>query len=72
VWTAASKEIDIGIQAGFERRSGEFVLDPKAVQAAADVGARLRFTVYSPLLIIDEGRERKTSGRRKRGRRRRS
>jgi hypothetical protein len=72
VWAQASKEIDIGIQAGFERRSGEWVLDPKVVQAAADMGAHLRFTVYSPLLIIDEARQTKTSLRRKRGSRRRS
>jgi hypothetical protein len=74
VWTAASKEIDIGIQAGFDRRSGEWVLDPKVVQAAADLGAHVRFTVYSPLLIIDEdeARQTKTSLKRKRGSRRRS
>ena len=72
VWAQASKEIDIGIQAGFERRSGEWVLDPKVVQAAADLGAHLRFTVYSPLLIIDEARQTKTSLKRKRGSRRRS
>ena len=56
VWAQASKEIDIGIQAGFERRSGEWVLDPKVVRAAADLRAHLRVTVYSPLLIIDETR----------------
>jgi len=72
VWEQASKEIDIGIQAGFERRSGEWVLDPKVVQAAADLGAHVRFTVYSPLLIIDEARQTKTSLKRKRGSRRRS
>jgi hypothetical protein len=72
VWAQASKEIDIGIQAGFERRSGEWVLDPKVVQAAAELGAHLRFTVYSPLLIIDEARQIKTSRKRKRGSRRRS
>src|SRR5262245_30057033 len=66
VWAQASKEIDIGIQAGFERRSGEWVLDPKVVQAAAELGVHVRFTVYSPLPIIDEGRQRKMSRRRKR------
>ncbi len=69
VWAQASKEIDIGIQAGFERGSGEWVLDPRVVQAAAELGAHLRFTVYSPLLIIDEE---KASLRRKRGSRRRN
>jgi len=49
---AGSKEFDIGIQAGFEPRSGEWVLDSKVVQSAADLGARLRLTVYSPLLLI--------------------
>ena len=29
IWSQASKEIDIGIQAGFERGSGEWVLEPK-------------------------------------------
>jgi hypothetical protein len=72
VWAQASKEIDIGIQAGFERGSGEWVLEPKVVQAAADLGAHVRFTVYSPLLIIDEARQTKTSLKRKRGSRRRS
>jgi hypothetical protein len=66
VWTAASKEIDIGIQAGFERRSGEWVLDPRVVQAAADLGAHVRITVYSPLIIIADTRARNTRLRRKR------
>lgn len=56
VWAKSSREIDIGIQAGFERRSGEWVLDPKVVRAAADLGAHVRVTVYSPLLLMDEHR----------------
>jgi hypothetical protein len=66
VWAQASKEIDIGIQAGFERRSGEWVLDPKVVQAAADMGAHVRVTVDSPLIIIADTRARNTRLRRKR------
>ena len=72
VWAQASKEIDIGIQAGFDRRSGEWVLDPKVVRAAADLGAHVRFTVYSPLILMDEARQSKESLKRKRGTRRRS
>ena len=56
---AASKEFDIGIQAGFERRSGEWVLEPEVVQTIADLGARIRLTVYSPLLVIHENAKRK-------------
>jgi hypothetical protein len=53
------KEFDIGIQAGFERRSAEWVLEPEVVQTVADLGARIRLTVYSPLLIIHESATRK-------------
>ncbi len=56
---AASKEFDVGIQAGFERRSGEWLLEPEIVQTIADLGARIRLTVYSPLLIIHEDATRK-------------
>jgi hypothetical protein len=52
VWTRAAKELDIGVQAGFERRSAEWVLDPKVVRAVARMGAALRITVYSPMLIM--------------------
>ena len=65
VWAQASKEIDIGIQAGFERRSGEWVLNPKVVQAA-DLGAHLRITVCSPLIIIADTLARNVPLRRKR------
>ena len=48
IWeNAVSKEFDIGIQAGFEPSSAEWVLDRKVVEAAARVGARVRITVYS-------------------------
>jgi hypothetical protein len=56
---ATTKEFDIGIQAGFERGSGEWVLEPEVVQTIADLGARIRLTVYSPLLIIHENAKRK-------------
>lgn len=46
------------------------MLDPKVVQVAADLGAHVRITVYSPLLIIDDMRVQKTPFRRKRVRRR--
>lgn len=55
VWRRAqSKEFDIGIQAGFEERSGEWVLEPRIVKTVAELGARVRFTVYSPLLLLRE------------------
>jgi hypothetical protein len=60
VWDkAASKEFDVGIQAGFNSRASEWVLEPKVVEATAAVGARLRLTVYSPLLRIRESQPRK-------------
>jgi hypothetical protein len=60
LWTKAScKEFDIGVQAGFERGSGEWVLEPKLVRTIADLGAQIRLTVYSPLLIIEENAARK-------------
>jgi hypothetical protein len=72
VWTQASKELDIGVQAGFEHRSAEWVLDPSVVEAIAAMGARVRFTVYSPLLIIDEeARSRRRARAKRSGRRRR-
>jgi hypothetical protein len=52
IWTQASKELDIGIQAGFEHRSGEWVLEPDVVQTVADLGVRMRLTVYSPLMVL--------------------
>jgi hypothetical protein len=45
---ASSKEFDVGIQAGFERGAGEWVLEPEVVRTIADLGARIRVTVYSP------------------------
>jgi hypothetical protein len=59
-WTrAASKEFDIGIQAGYETRSGEWVLEAEILRTVADLGGRLRITVYSPLLLIRENTTRK-------------
>jgi hypothetical protein len=54
IWTGASKELDIGIQAGFERGASEWVLDASIVKALAALGTQLRITVYSPLLVLDE------------------
>jgi hypothetical protein len=63
-WTrAASKEFDIGIQAGYELRSGEWVLEPEVLQTVADLGGRLRLTVYSPLPLIRENAKRKSRPR---------
>ena len=52
IWTAASKEMDIGIQAGFERGSGEWVLDARTVKTLADLETPVRVTIYSPLLLM--------------------
>jgi hypothetical protein len=45
---AASRELDIGIRAGFEPASAEWVLEAGVVEAIVRLGARLRITVYSP------------------------
>jgi hypothetical protein len=60
VWTQATTEFDIGIQAGFDHHSGEWVLEPEVLQTAADLGARLRFTVYSPLILLHANTQRPT------------
>jgi hypothetical protein len=54
IWARAYKEFDIGIQAGFERRSGEWLLKPETLQTLADLGAHVRITVYSPLLLMEK------------------
>jgi hypothetical protein len=59
IWARAAKEFDIGVQAGFERRAGEWVLQPQVVQTVANLGAHLRFTVYSPLLLMEESVDKK-------------
>jgi hypothetical protein len=51
---ASSREFDIGIQAGLESRSAEWVLPPTVVEAMHDVGGHLRLTVYSPLQLMEE------------------
>ena len=53
IWNGATKEFDLGFQCGLERSSAQWVLHPDVVQAAARVGARIRFTMYSPQLVID-------------------
>jgi hypothetical protein len=50
VWSRASKEMDIGLQAGSGRGSCEWVLDRSVVRLLADLGVRVRITVYSPSL----------------------
>ena len=59
IWSAASKEVDIGIQAGSEKGSGEWVLDAGTVKTLAVLGTAVRVTIYSPLLLIDERTPRK-------------
>jgi hypothetical protein len=49
-WTRArSKEFDIGIQAGHAPVPSEWVLEASVLETVADLGARIRLTVYSPL-----------------------
>ena len=52
IWRSARKEFDIGVQAGFEPSSAEWVLQPQIVEAAARAGAQIRFTVYSPVFVL--------------------
>jgi hypothetical protein len=56
---ASSREFDIGIQAGMERRSAEWVLSRKVIDAIHSVGGHIRVTVYSPLLLIEEEQRRR-------------
>ena len=48
VWDNASKELDIGIQAGLEQRSGEWVIDAAVAEMVGQLGASIRLTIYSP------------------------
>jgi hypothetical protein len=51
LWDGASvRELDIGIQAGEEPVAAEWVLDTDAFKEAANLGAQIRITVYSPVL----------------------
>jgi hypothetical protein len=62
IWSQAKKEIDIGIQAGFERGSTELVLDANVVRTLEQMGVPVRITVYSPLLRLDaEARQKRRS-----------
>lgn len=49
LWNAAiAREFNIGVQAGRQPHSCDFVLAAETVQAVSDVGARILFTVYAP------------------------
>lgn len=56
---ASSREFDIGVQAGMERRSAELVLSRKVIDAIHGVGGHIRVTIYSPLHLIEEDRRRR-------------
>jgi hypothetical protein len=59
IWlNAVSKEFDIGIQAGFEPTAAEWLLERKVVEAAAQLGAQVRITVYSSELVAARSRVR--------------
>ena len=58
-WRNASfKEFDIGIQAGLESRTSEWLLRPTVVAAVRNVGAHIRVTVYSPLPLLEAENQR--------------
>jgi len=60
IWAQAkSREFDIGIQGGFEPDSGEWVLEPSVIQAAARLRAQVRITVYSAALAMRAKRSRR-------------
>ena len=56
---ASSREFDIGVQAGTERRSAEWVLSRKVIDAIHGVGGHIRVTIYSPLHLIEEDQRRR-------------
>ena len=56
---ASSREFDIGVQAGMERRSAEWVLSRKVIDAIHGVGGHIRVTIYSPLHLIEEDQRRR-------------
>jgi hypothetical protein len=56
---ASAREFDIGIQAGLEHRSAEWVLSRRVMEALHDVGGHVRVTVYSPLALIEEEQRRR-------------
>jgi Protein of unknown function (DUF2442) len=56
---ASSREFDCGIQAGMERRSAEWVLSRKVIDAIHSVDGHIRVTVYSPLSLIEEEQRRR-------------
>jgi hypothetical protein len=56
---ASSREFDIGVQAGLEKRAAEWVLSRKVVDAMHEVGAHIRVTVYSPLPLMEDEQRRR-------------
>lgn len=63
IWARATKEFDIGFQGGLHPSSAEWVVSDKAVKAAARCGAHIRFTLYSPQLLVDAQTSRKRASR---------
>jgi hypothetical protein len=62
IWAnALSRELDIGIQGGFEPPNAEWVLERNVMKAAAQLGAQVRITVYSANLL-QEGSDRVSKG----------
>jgi hypothetical protein len=57
---ASSKEFDVGIQAGYEANAGEWVFESEVLKTVADLGGRLRLTVYSPMIILEKPKRRTT------------
>jgi hypothetical protein len=72
VWdTAVRREFDIGIETGVEPNVAEWVLEPKVMKAATELGAQLRITVYAPNLpIVTQAATKRQSRVRSRSKRR--
>ena len=52
LWNRATRrDFSIGVQAGEQPNSSDFALEATTVQAAAQLGARIVLTVYSPRLL---------------------
>ena len=48
-WDAAkARDFNVGVQAGTQPHSSEFVLEPETLSAACELGARIILTVYAP------------------------
>jgi hypothetical protein len=47
--TASAKDFSIGVQAGVQPNPKDFCISTESVKAAAELGARIVFTIYAPV-----------------------